>query len=70
MTAKAARGHDSPAVRLVAVAVLVRLADEWIDQRQTCIEVLPATPNARLSADARIAASSATTGLLYRPSRS
>src|SRR5947209_8019958 len=33
-------GHDSAAVRLAGVYAMARLADEWIEQRQTCINVL------------------------------
>ncbi|MBM7507109.1 hypothetical protein JOE61_000923 [Nocardioides salarius] len=33
-------GHDQPAVRLAGVYSLARLADDWPDQRQTCVDVL------------------------------
>ena len=33
-------GHDKAAVRLAGVVALARLADEWVKQRQTCIDVL------------------------------
>lgn len=33
-------GHDSAAVRLAGVYALARLADDWADQRQQCVDVL------------------------------
>ena len=33
-------GHDKAAVRLAGVYAMARLADDWPDQRQTCIDVL------------------------------
>ena len=33
-------GHEKPAVRLAGVYAMARLADDWDDQRQTCIDVL------------------------------
>jgi hypothetical protein len=33
-------GHESAAVRLAGVYAMARLADDWEDQRQTCIDVL------------------------------
>jgi hypothetical protein len=33
-------GHAQPAVRLAGVHALARLADDWEEQRQTCIDVL------------------------------
>lgn len=33
-------GHDKAAVRLAGVYALARLADDWPDQRQTCVDVL------------------------------
>ena len=33
-------GHEQPAVRLAGVHALARLADDWEDQRQMCIDVL------------------------------
>jgi hypothetical protein len=33
-------GHESAAVRLAGVYATARLADDWEDQRQTCIDVL------------------------------
>ena len=33
-------GHVQPAVRLAGVHALARLADDWEEQRQTCIDVL------------------------------
>ncbi|MFE4678206.1 pentapeptide repeat-containing protein [Streptomyces sp. NPDC056723] len=33
-------GHDKPAVRLAGVYALARLADDWKEQRQVCIDVL------------------------------
>lgn len=33
-------GHGRPAARLAGVYAMARLADDWRDQRQTCIEVL------------------------------
>ncbi|WP_327249859.1 pentapeptide repeat-containing protein [Streptomyces sp. NBC_01320] len=37
-------GHDNPAVRLAGVYALARLADDWEEQRQVCIDVLCAYP--------------------------
>jgi hypothetical protein len=34
-------GHTQPAVRLAGAHSLARLADDWDDQRQTCIDVRP-----------------------------
>ncbi|MBT2511344.1 hypothetical protein J7I98_37125 [Streptomyces sp. ISL-98] len=33
-------GHDEAAVRLAGVYAMARLADDWIEQRQVCIDVL------------------------------
>jgi hypothetical protein len=33
-------GHDAAAVRLAGVYAMARLADDWPEQRQTCIDVL------------------------------
>ena len=33
-------GHDKAAVRLAGVYAMARLADEWPEQRQTCVDVL------------------------------
>jgi hypothetical protein len=33
-------GHPSPATRLAGVYAIARLADDWHEQRQTCIDVL------------------------------
>ncbi|TWP52977.1 hypothetical protein FKR81_07705 [Lentzea tibetensis] len=33
-------GHDRPTVRLAGVYAMASLADEWVEQRQVCIEVL------------------------------
>jgi hypothetical protein len=33
-------GHERPAVRLAGVHSLARLADDWDEQRQTCVDVL------------------------------
>ena len=33
-------GHEKAAVRLAGVYALARLADDWPDQRQTCVDVL------------------------------
>lgn len=33
-------GHETAAVRLAGVYAMARLADDWEDQRQTCIDVL------------------------------
>jgi hypothetical protein len=33
-------GHDKAAVRLAGVYAMARLADDWRDQRQSCIDVL------------------------------
>ncbi|MET8212815.1 hypothetical protein ABZT51_44110 [Streptomyces sp. NPDC005373] len=40
--AKAAEqlGHDQPAVRLAGVYAMARLADDWTEQRQVCVDVL------------------------------
>ncbi|MFF1482637.1 pentapeptide repeat-containing protein [Streptomyces sp. NPDC058301] len=39
-TAASQLGHDTPAVRLAGVYAMARLADEWEEQRQVCIDVL------------------------------
>ncbi|MDQ1293438.1 MAG: hypothetical protein QG608_1319 [Actinomycetota bacterium] len=39
-TAAEQLGHDQAAVRLAGVYALARLADDWTEQRQTCIDVL------------------------------
>jgi len=31
-------GHDKPAVRLAGIYAMSRLADDWVEQRQACIE--------------------------------
>ncbi len=33
-------GHDNPAIRLAGVYAMAGLADDWLGQRQTCIDVL------------------------------
>jgi hypothetical protein len=33
-------GNDNPAIRLAGVYAMARLADDWPDQRQTCVDVL------------------------------
>ncbi len=33
-------GHEKAAVRLAGVYAMARLADDWIEQRQVCIDVL------------------------------
>ncbi|GHH36033.1 pentapeptide repeat-containing protein [Lentzea cavernae] len=33
-------GHDKPTVRLAGLYAMASLADEWTEQRQTCIDVL------------------------------
>jgi hypothetical protein len=48
-------GHDSAAVRLAGVYAMARLADDWPDQRQSCVDVLCAClrmPGARESLQA------------------
>jgi len=39
-TACAQIGHEKPTVRLAGVYALASLADEWLEQRQVCIDVL------------------------------
>jgi uncharacterized protein YjbI with pentapeptide repeats len=39
-TAAEQLGHDQAAVRLAGVYAMARLADDWTEQRQTCIDVL------------------------------
>jgi hypothetical protein len=39
-TAAEQLGHEKPPVRLAGVYAMARLADDWNDQRQTCIDVL------------------------------
>jgi hypothetical protein len=39
-TAAEQLGHDKPAVRLAGVYAMARLADDWNEQCQTCIDVL------------------------------
>jgi len=50
-------GHGQPAVRLAGVHAMARLADDWDQQRQTCVDVLCAY--LRLSAIARPQAAAA-----------
>jgi hypothetical protein len=38
--AAAQLGHESPAVRLAGAYALAKLADDWPDQRQVCIDVI------------------------------
>ncbi len=33
-------GHDKPTVRLAGIYAMASLADEWLEQRQVCIDVL------------------------------
>jgi hypothetical protein len=33
-------GHDKPTVRLAGIYAMASLADEWVEQRQVCIDVL------------------------------
>jgi Pentapeptide repeats (9 copies) len=40
VTAAEQLGHESAAVRLAGVYAMAHLADDWSDQRQTCIDVL------------------------------
>jgi len=40
ITAAGQLGHDKAAVRLAGVYALARLADDWDEQRQVCIDVL------------------------------
>ena len=39
-TASGQLGHDSPAIRLAGVYAMAGLADDWSEQRQTCVNVL------------------------------
>ncbi|MGK3200121.1 hypothetical protein [Amycolatopsis sp. MEPSY49] len=39
-TAAEQLAHDSPAVRLTGVYALAGLADDWVDKRQVCVDVL------------------------------
>jgi uncharacterized protein YjbI with pentapeptide repeats len=39
-TAAEQLGHDQPAIRLAGVYAMGRLADDWPQQRQTCVDVL------------------------------
>ena len=39
-TAAGQLGHDNPAVRLAGVYAMAGLADDWPQQRQTCVDVL------------------------------
>lgn len=39
-TAAGQLGHEKPAVRLAGVYAMARLADDWDEQRQVCIDVL------------------------------
>lgn len=47
-------GHVEPAVRLAGVHALSRLADDWPEQRQTCIDVLCAYVRLPIAADAEM----------------
>lgn len=40
-------GHDQAAVRLAGVYAMARLADDWIEQRQVCVDA-PTTPSTYL----------------------
>jgi uncharacterized protein YjbI with pentapeptide repeats len=53
-------GHDQPAVRLAGVHAMTRLADDWDEQRQTCIDVLCAYLRLPPLAKAQLAAPIAT----------
>ncbi|MER6443744.1 pentapeptide repeat-containing protein [Streptomyces venezuelae] len=39
-TAAGQLGHETPAVRLAGVYAMARLADDWVEQRQVCVDVL------------------------------
>ncbi|MFF4551324.1 pentapeptide repeat-containing protein [Streptomyces sp. NPDC001435] len=39
-TAASQLGHEGPAVRLAGVYAMARLADDWVEQRQVCVDVL------------------------------
>lgn len=39
-TAAGQLGHEGPAVRLAGVYAMARLADDWVEQRQVCVDVL------------------------------
>lgn len=39
-TAAGQLGHEGPAVRLAGVYAMARLADDWAEQRQVCVDVL------------------------------
>ncbi|MEU4764007.1 pentapeptide repeat-containing protein [Actinosynnema sp. NPDC023794] len=58
--ATAQLGHEQPAVRIAGVYALAGLADDWSDQRQTCVDVLcaylrlPRADEAALSAEREV----------------
>ncbi|MFB6517691.1 pentapeptide repeat-containing protein [Streptomyces sp. NPDC056401] len=39
-TAAGQLGHEGPAVRLAGVYAMARLADDWVEQRQVCVDVM------------------------------
>jgi hypothetical protein len=39
-TAAGQLGDDKPAIRLAGVYTMAKLADDWTEQRQTCVDVL------------------------------
>ncbi|GAA3592304.1 pentapeptide repeat-containing protein [Streptomyces osmaniensis] len=53
-------GHDQAAVRLAGVYAMARLADDWIEQRQVCVDVLcaylrmPYEPNPEVASAASV----------------
>lgn len=65
-------GHDQAAVRLAGVYAMARLADDWIEQRQVCVDVLcaylrmPYEPNPEAASTASEGASLSSTPAAYK----
>ncbi|MER6421143.1 pentapeptide repeat-containing protein [Streptomyces sp. NPDC001137] len=65
-------GHDQAAVRLAGVYAMARLADDWIEQRQVCVDVLcaylrmPYEPNPEAASTASVGESLSSTPAAYK----
>ncbi|WP_431045378.1 pentapeptide repeat-containing protein [Streptomyces sp. P1-3] len=65
-------GHDQAAVRLAGVYAMARLADDWIEQRQVCVDVLcaylrmPYEPNPEAASTASEGESLSSTPAAYK----
>ncbi|MFC6134658.1 pentapeptide repeat-containing protein [Streptomyces spororaveus] len=71
-TAAEQLGHDQAAVRLAGVYAMARLADDWIEQRQVCVDVLcaylrmPYEPNPEAASTASEGESLSSTPAAYK----